>query len=80
MEGLRPVHWLASLLAVLLFCHGELLDCLLSRSCSYCNEIWMLNPLIGMSLATNLGFNRKADWLQRTQNCLWDYVDVLFFG
>ncbi|CAN6327143.1 unnamed protein product [Urochloa humidicola] len=23
MEGLRPVHWLASLLAVLLFCHGR---------------------------------------------------------
>ncbi|CAN6336698.1 unnamed protein product [Urochloa humidicola] len=23
MEGLKPVHWLASLLAVLLFCHGR---------------------------------------------------------
>jgi len=58
-----------------------LLDCLLPRSSVVvASVIWRLNLLIGMSLATNLGFNRKADWLQRTQNCLWDYVDVLFFG
>jgi hypothetical protein len=68
MEGLRPVHWLASLLAVLIFCHGEF-NCTLSRSCSF---------LIGMSLATNLDLNSKAGWLQRAQNFLCDYVDALF--